>query len=46
MSVEIAALGLWAAVTLLAAVGAVYLVVMLAPDRAQGWRALLRGRTR
>lgn len=46
MSVELAALGLWTAVTLLAAVSAVYLLVVLAPDRVRGWRGLLRGRTR
>jgi len=46
MSVELVVLGLWTAVTLLAVVSAVYLVVTLAPDRVQGWHALLRGRTR
>lgn len=45
MSFELA-LGLWTAVTLLATVSAVLLVVMLAPDRVRGWRVLLRGRTR
>ena len=45
MSFELA-LGLWTAVTLLATVSAVYLVVVLAPGRVRGWLAPLRGRTR
>lgn len=36
MSVELAAVGLWTAVTLLAVASAVYLLVVLAPDRVHG----------
>jgi hypothetical protein len=36
MSVELAAVGLWTAVTLLAFASAVYLLVVLASDRVHG----------
>lgn len=40
------ALGLWTAVTLLAIVSAVYLVIVFSPDLRDGWRVLLKGRPR
>ena len=44
MSFELA-LGLWAVVTLFAWPAAVYLIAILAPDIADGWRATLRKRS-